>query len=477
MAGGQSGIAYACISPHPPVIVPEVGRGREAETARTIEALRQVAGELNEQQPETVLIISPHGPIRPDAMGISTAPRAIGGFLQWGAPGVSFTFDNDPEAVSLLQEEASAAGLPLTAVEDWGLNLDWGCTVPLYYLRSGMRGACLVPMAISFLSPQAHYVLGKAVGRALTRLGRTVAIICSADLSHALIPGAPNDYDPAGHQFDERYRRAVEEWDVDWMLHVDSSFRHHAAEDAVPQTSLLMGALSDLEVHPRVLSYEGPFGVGYLVAAIDVLGPREASGAEPAAAGAAPAYRTGRPAHPTGLPAGPETAQPVHPYVALAREAVEGHVRYRQVVEPFDLTPEMRRRAAAFVSIKKLGDLRGCIGTVEPAYVDLAHEIIQNAIAAATRDPRFEPVVESELPHLTYSVDILTPPERIDGPEALDPRRYGVIVQSGRRRGLLLPDLPGVDSVEEQVAIARAKGGILPGELADLYRFQVERYG
>jgi AmmeMemoRadiSam system protein A len=470
MAGGQSGIVYACISPHPPVIVPEVGRGREAETAHTIEALRQVAGELNEQQPETVLIISPHGPIRPDTMGVSTAPRAIGDFLQWGAPGVSFTFDNDPEAVALLQEEASAAGLPLTAVEDWGLNLDWGCTVPLYHLRSGMRGACLVPMAVSFLSPQAHYVLGKAVGRALARLDRTVAIICSADLSHALIPGAPNGYDPAGRQFDERYRQAVEEWDVDWMLHVDTSFRHHAAEDAVPQTSLLMGALSDLEVHPRVLSYEGPFGVGYLVAAIDVLGPRETTEAETATVGAVPTHQTER-------PAGAEAAQPVHPYARLAREAVEGYVRYRQVVEPFDLTPEMHKRAAAFVSIKKLGDLRGCIGTVEPAYVDLAHEIIQNAIAAATRDPRFEPVAESELRHLTYSVDVLSPPEHIDGPEALDPRRYGVIVQSGRRRGLLLPDLPGVDSVDEQVAIARAKGGILPGEPADLYRFQVERYG
>ena len=285
-----------------------------------------------------------------------------------------------------------------------------------------------------------------------------------------MLPGAPNGYDPAGHQFDERYRQAVEEWDVDWMLHVDTSFRHHAAEDAVPQTSLLMGALSDLEVQPRVLSYEGPFGVGYLVAAIDVLGPREAGEAETAAARDAPA-------HPTGGPAGAEAAQTVHPYVRLAQEAVESYVRYHQVVEPFDLTPEMRRRAAAFVSIKKLGDLRGCIGTVEPAYVDLAHEIIQNAIAAATRDPRFEPVAEGELPHLTYSVDVLSPPEHIDGPEALDPRRYGVIVQSGRRRGLLLPDLPGVESVEEQVAIARAKGGILPGEPADLYRFQVERYG
>jgi aromatic ring-opening dioxygenase LigB subunit len=275
MAGGQSGIVFACISPHPPVLVPEVGRGREAETARTIEALRQVADELSRQDAETVVIISPHGPLQPHVMGISTSPRAVGSFLQWNVPTVNFGFDSDPEAVALLQEEASAAGVPLAAHEEWGLNLDWGCTVPLYYLRPGMRGACLVAMAISFLSPQAHYVLGKAVGRALTRLGRRAAVVCSADLSHALLPGAPNGYDPAGREFDERYRQAVESWDVDWMLHVDSGFRHHAAEDAVPQTSLLMGALSELVVRPRVLSYEGPFGVGYLVAAIDVLGRRD----------------------------------------------------------------------------------------------------------------------------------------------------------------------------------------------------------
>ena len=470
MVGGRLGIVYACISPHPPVIVPEVGRGREADTARTIEALRQVARELGERHPETVLVISPHGPLRPDAMGISTAPRAVGSFLQWGAAGVTFSFDNDAEAVDLLLEEASAAGLPLAEVGDWGPNLDWGCTVPLYYLRSGMRGACLVSIAISFLSPQAHYVLGKAIASALGRLGRRVAVVCSADLSHALLPGAPNGYDPAGREFDERYRRAVEEWDVDWLLHIDTGFRHHAAEDAVPQTSLLMGALSDLEVRPRVLSYEGPFGVGYLVAAIDVLGPREAEAAETGAAKAATPRSSGK-------RVGGERAQVMHPYVRLARAAVESYVRYRQTIGTFDVTPEMRRQAATFVSIKKLGDLRGCIGTVEPAYGDLAQEIIHNAIAAATRDPRFEPIDEAELAHLAYSVDVLSPPEPVGGLEALDPRRYGVIVQSGRRRGLLLPDLPGVDTADEQVAIARAKGGILPGEPSDLYRFQVERYG
>jgi len=458
MAGDQSGIIFACISPHPPVLVPEVGRGREAETARTVQALRQVADELGRQHPETVIVISPHGPLQPRAMGISTALRAVGGFLQWGAPTVSFSFDSDEEAVALLQQEASAAGLPLVALEDWGLNLDWGCTVPLYFLRPGMRGARLVPMAISFLSPQAHFFLGKAVARALSRLGRRAAIICSADLSHALLPGAPNGYDPAGREFDERYREAVENWDVEWVLSVDEGFRHHAAEDAVPQTSLLMGALSGLQVRPRVISYEGPFGVGYLVAAIEVLGTRQAE-------------------EPEGGARSASAGEGAHPYVRLAQEAVERYVRQRKAAEPIDVTPDMHRRAGAFVSIKKLGDLRGCIGTVEPAYGDLAHEIVQNAIAAATRDPRFEPVTESELPHLTYSVDVLSPAERVSGPEELDPRRYGVIVQSGRRRGLLLPDLPGVDSVEEQIGIARSKAGILPGEPVDLYRFRVERYG
>ncbi len=454
MAGGQPGIVYACIAPHPPVIVPEVGRGREADTSHTVEALRQAAGAMGQQQPETVLLISPHGPIQPDAMGISTAPQAIGSFVQWGAPTVSFVFDSDPEAVALLQEEALAEGMPLAALRDWGLNLDWGCTVPLYYLRSGMRGTRLVTMTISFLSPQAHYALGKAVGRALTRLGRPTAIICSADLSHALIPGAPSGYDPAGPQFDERYRLAIEEWDVDWMVRVDTGFRHKAAEDAVPQTSLLMGALSHLQVQPRVLSYEGPFGVGYLVAAIDVLGPR-------------PTVAAGSEAEGTGTS---------HPYVRLAREAVESYVRRHETIEPSERTPAMLRRDAAFVSIKKLGDLRGCIGTVEPVQPDLAHEIIENAISAATRDPRFEPIEENELAHLTYSVDVLSPAERISGPEELDPRRYGVVVQSGRRRGLLLPDLPGIDSVDDQVAIARSKGGILADEPTELYRFQVERY-
>jgi hypothetical protein len=136
----------------------------------------------------------------------------------------------------------------------------------------------------------------------------------------------------------------------------------------------------------------------------------------------------------------------------------------------------MSQRAGVFVSLKKYGELRGCIGTFEPTRANVAEEIIANAISSATRDPRFPPVNTAELPHLSYSVDVLTKPEPVESQNELDPKRYGVIVESGGQRGLLLPDLEGVNTVEEQISICRQKGGILPHEPVKLYRFEVKRY-
>ena len=136
----------------------------------------------------------------------------------------------------------------------------------------------------------------------------------------------------------------------------------------------------------------------------------------------------------------------------------------------------MKERAGVFVSIKKFGELRGCIGTFEPTRTNVAEEVIANAISSATRDPRFPPVNTAELPYLSYSVDVLTKPEPVKDLSQLDPKRYGVIVESGWRRGLLLPDLEGVNTVEEQISICRQKAGILPHEPIKLYRFEVRRY-
>jgi len=166
----------------------------------------------------------------------------------------------------------------------------------------------------------------------------------------------------------------------------------------------------------------------------------------------------------------------MHPLVRLAKETVESYVRNGTTPKPEELTPEMMERAGVFVSLKKRGMLRGCIGTFEPAKANVAEEIIANAISSSTRDPRFPPVTPAELDQLEYSVDVLTKPEPVESTADLDPKRYGVIVESGWRKGLLLPDLEGVDSVEHQIEICRSKAGIGSAEPVKLYRFEVKRY-
>jgi len=166
----------------------------------------------------------------------------------------------------------------------------------------------------------------------------------------------------------------------------------------------------------------------------------------------------------------------LHPVVKLAKEVVESYIRTGKMPKPKELTPEMRERAGVFVSLHKHGQLRGCIGTFEPTKDDVAEEIIANAVSSATMDPRFPAVTASELDDLEYSVDILTRPEAVTDISLLDPKEYGVIVESGWKRGLLLPDLEGVDSIEEQIAICRLKAGISASEPVNLYRFQVRRF-
>ncbi len=163
--------------------------------------------------------------------------------------------------------------------------------------------------------------------------------------------------------------------------------------------------------------------------------------------------------------------------VELARESVEQFVRQGVVLHlPNPLPNEMAARSGVFVCIKKGGDLRGCIGTFLPCCENIAAETIRNAIAAATQDPRFMPVSEDELPDLIYSVDVLSPPEKVEDISELDPKKFGVIVTSGQRKGLLLPDLEGVNSVEEQLRITRMKAGIPPHEKVEIFRFRVRRY-
>lgn len=167
----------------------------------------------------------------------------------------------------------------------------------------------------------------------------------------------------------------------------------------------------------------------------------------------------------------------MHPVVELAKKSIEEFLRSgKKISSPKELSPELAAKAGVFVSLKKRGNLRGCIGTFQPCTCSVAEEIIQNAIAAATQDPRFRAVTEDELADISYSVDILSLPEKISSIHDLDPKKYGVIVAQGMKRGLLLPDLEGVDTAEEQIRIAKTKAGIWSDDNLEMFRFIVTRY-
>jgi AmmeMemoRadiSam system protein A len=224
-----------------------------------------------------------------------------------------------------------------------------------------------------------------------------------------------------------------------------------------------LGATEDLPPACEVLNYEAPFGVGYLVAQLtNQARPRSTSGDQQSQMKKDASRNEG-----AELP-------------ALARQAVETFVlTASQIESPANLSDLLMARAACFVSLKtKDGELRGCIGTIEPAHDTLAEELIANAISAAARDPRFKPVRANELPQLCYSVDVLSAPEPTTF-EELDSSIYGVIVEdeTGERRGLLLPKLEGVNTASKQVEIAARKAGIPPGAPVRLSRFRVQRFG
>ncbi len=442
----MSGIVFGCIVPHPPVLVPEIGRGQERVISSTTEAMMKLTDKLAQQSPETLLVISPHGLSHQSAMGVLTARSFSGNLRSWGVQGIDYHFDNDVDFVAALLEKMKEAGIPLKSIGEKGYDLDHGVMVPMYFLIKGVKGIPLVPLTFSWLPLSTHFAFGQIIRQTTEHVGKKVAIIASGDLSHRLLPSAPAGYDPLGKVFDQKMVAALGQMDTTAILNLDPDLIEHAGECGLRSIIILLGALEGLSAKPQILSYEGPFGVGYLVASFEV--------------GVYPRSEPGE----------------MHPLVKLAKETVESYVKEGRTSRPKELTPEMKQRAGVFVSLKKHGELRGCIGTFEPTRANVAEEVIANAISSATRDPRFPAVNPAELAVLDYTVDVLTKPEPVQSEKELDPRKYGVIVESGGRRGLLLPDLEGVDTVEQQIDICRRKAGIYSNEPIKLHRFEVRRY-
>ena len=447
-------IVGAFMVPHPPMIVPEVGKGSEKQISATTAAYTRVAEEIAALAPETIILSSPHATMYRDYFHISPGSQARGSFGSFRAPEVQFREEYDTELVKTMERIAQGQGFPAGTKGQREPALDHGTMVPLYFIRQAYQNFKLVRIGLSGLPLREHYMLGQIIQSAVEETGRRAVYVASGDLSHKLQSYGPYGFAEEGPQYDARIMDVCGRGAFKELFDFDEDFCDAAAECGHRSFVIMAGALDGVAVEATPLSHEAVTGVGYGICTFHPVGPDDSR---------------------RFLDAGKESKDP---FVRLARASLESYVRQRQVIQvPEGLPAELtQRRAGAFVSIHKHGQLRGCIGTIAPTRESLAEEIIHNAISASTRDPRFYPVTPDELDDLEINVDVLGEPEEIRSEAELDVKRYGVIVSNGLRRGLLLPDLEGVDTVAQQVAIARQKAGIGARELVKLQRFEVVRH-
>ena len=457
-------ISAAYILPHPPVLLPEVGKGREKEIQKTIQSYHYAAQQIGALKPETVIVISPHSSMYADYFHISPGKGAEGDLKRFGAS-ISINAEYDRLLVEEIARLCGLENFPAGTLGEKDPGLDHGTLIPLYFLNKYHSNYRLVRCSISGLPRREHYKFGTLLRQAVDMLSRDAVIIASGDLSHKLTTDGPYGFAPEGPDLDSQLVEIMKSANFGDFFGLDPTLCERGAECGLASFIIMAGAFDQCDVKPDFLSYEGPFGVGYAVCGFTVLG--NDPGRDFLARDLRESSRKASP------PRKGEDA-----YIRLAREALEYYIINAEPLPiPGDLPDDLKNtKAGAFVSIKKDGRLRGCIGTTEPTKPNLAQEIINNAVSSGTRDPRFSPVKASELPCLSYSVDVLTPARPVTDKTMLDPKRFGVIVAKGYRRGLLLPDLEGVDTVEEQIRIACQKAEIGEHEDYQLEYFEVMRH-
>lgn len=429
-------VVGAFVLPHPPLILAEIGRGKERGIQKTVDAFEEAAREVAGMHPETVVILSPHSVMYRDYLHVSPGVGAKGDFSAFGYPELEFRGTYDEEFVSLLCKKAKEWGIAAGVEGEREPELDHGTMIPLSFLQKEIERFQIVRIGIAGLSFEAHFRFGECIAEVAEELERRMVVIASGDLSHCLLDRGPYGYTKEGPEYDKRITEIFERGAFEQLFEFTEEFCAQAGECGHRAFCMMAGCLSGKTLRPRLLSYEGPFGVGYGVASF------------------------------------------VDAYVALARESLSYYLEHGyEMPVPDDVPEEMsEKRAGVFVSLKKNGELRGCVGTIQGVQSDVAHEIVENAVSAGIYDPRFPQVKQHELKEIICTVDVLGDAEPVSSKEMLDVKRYGVIVSLGRRKGLLLPNLEGVDTVEEQIRIALRKAGIDEEERYSMERFEVVRH-
>ncbi|MDD3113772.1 MAG: AmmeMemoRadiSam system protein A [Candidatus Izemoplasmatales bacterium] len=458
-------INAAFVLPHPPLIIPAVGRGEQTRISKTIQAYQEVARRIKAIRPAIIILSSPHAIMYSDYIHISPGKKAQGSFSKFGAADVQITVDYDQTFVQDLCLQAKALGFPAGTLGERSPALDHGSLVPLYFINQEYTDYKLVRVSLSGLSLLSHYQLGKIIQQVAEKRSENSVFIASGDLSHKLKENGPYGFHPEGPRFDQDMTQAMENADFMRFLTCSEQCSEQAAECGHRSLVIMAGALDGRKVSAELLSYEGPFGVGYAIAAFKVIEKDSSRHFDQMVLQAEQKTLVDQKNAEDSL-------------VRLARLALETYVLSKKTISPPSTFPQelTNERAGVFVSLKLNQRLRGCIGTTQPTTSSIAEEIIQNAISAGTHDPRFDPVSVDDLSRIVYSVDVLKPTESISSIDELDPKRYGIIVRHQHRQALLLPNLEGIDTVQEQLQVVLRKAGIKETESYTMERFEVVRH-
>ena len=459
------------IMPHPPVIIPEVGKGEEEIAKKTINSCKSIGEELEKIRPDTIVIISPHGPLFRDAISLMGEESIEGNLKKFGEESIRFDIKLNKELSEEIVEKSNKEGILSVLIDNkrgkhYGVEriLDHGAMVPLYFINKEYENYNLVHITYGLLEDIELYRFGSLLKEAIEKSDVRAVIIASGDLSHKLSEDGPYGYSKEGEEFDKTIIEYLKDGKVEEIFSLNKCMIERAGECGLRSFYILLGAIGGKAFKGELLSYEASFGIGYGVMSLIVEESSQAKNIlEKIISNKKNNIRKIR--------------EKESEYVKLARESLEYYIKNGEYMGiPSYVSKDMtKEKRGVFVSLKKDGELRGCIGTVLPVTSSVAEEIIRNAVEAGEEDPRFNPVEEEELDYITYSVDEIMPFERCTK-EQLDPKRYGVIVRSGMKSGLLLPDLEGVDTVDEQINIALRKAGINPREDYITERFEVIRH-
>ena len=446
--------------PHPPLIVPNVGKGEEEKIIETTLAYEKVADEIANIKPDTIIISSPHAPLFSDGFYISKEEVLKGNFGSFGASEVSFTEINDLDLAKKIEKKAKERNI-LAVVKDNLKDLDHASMVPLYFIRKKYNDFKTIIIGLSGLSLVEHYMLGQVIQEVVNESNKKVVYVASGDLSHKLQDYGPYGYIEEGPVYDEKIMDVMSNAKFEELLEFDETFLDKAAECGHRSFTIMAGVLDGYNVQVNNYSHEDITGVGYGICSFY---PKEKNSERNLLEKYLDKYK--------------ESIKSDDPFVVLAKDTINEYITNKKILEvPKNLSKELiDNQAGVFVSIHKFGNLRGCVGTIQAVMNSIAEEIIHNAISASTKDLRFNPITEDELPYLEINVDVLSPREKINSKDELDPKKYGVIVSSGYKRGLLLPDLEGIETVDEQIRIAKSKGNISNDEDYQLERFEVIRH-